>query len=380
MFFGGNSNCPVGIDISDLSLKIAQLDKTGNKIKIKALGRIDLPEGIIKNGEILNKEEAIKNLKKLLDNPEYGKVTSSRVVACLPETKTFVKLIKVTSGPNDISEIIETEIQKHVPHLIEDIYYDWQIMEDKGESQLVLIGAAPKKVVNQYTDFFHEAKMSVEALEIEPLVICRSILDEESPEFKGEEKKNYMILDIGAARTSVSVYSHNTLLFTSSVAISGEEVTRNIEETLKINHEQAEKAKILCGLDDKKCDGVIKDIMADKINDLSERIEDILEFYDNHFPKKGPIDKVYFCGGGANIEGLGGILKEVTKTEAERANSLHHINSLDDKNKESFFKKINNFDFLKRNRKKRSIFNKNTSLTFATAIGLALRGIFVDDL
>ena len=307
MLFANSSKYPVGLDISDLSLKLVQLQKRGAKIKIQALGRLDVPEGLIVDGEIKDTEKVVGLVKELVQKPQYGKVSSDMVVACLPETKTFIKLIKVSKTANNLNDTIETEIQKHVPMLIDEIYYDWQIIENKGSDQLILIGASPKKIVNQYTDLLDKAQLSVEALEIESTAISRSVLEEESPKIK-PNGNHYAIIDMGAKRTSLVVYAKNTILFTASVPISGEKITSEISTSLEISKEQAEKAKIICGLNDEKTEKIISKILDNTIKDLNDRIKEVLEFSNNHFSQFGPVNKILLGGGGANIKGIADVI------------------------------------------------------------------------
>ena len=146
MFFAQNSNYPIGLDISDLSLKLIQLSKAGNLIKIQALSKVDLEEGLIIDGEIKNKDRLVKKIKELISNPKYGKVSSNNVIACLPEAKTFIKLIEIENTPNKLSDIIETEIEKYIPLSTDEIYYDWQTIKNSSDKELVLIGVVPKVI------------------------------------------------------------------------------------------------------------------------------------------------------------------------------------------------------------------------------------------
>jgi len=384
MFFAKSSIYPIGLDISDLSLKLVQLQKQGGKIKIQALGRVNLPAGLIVEGEIKSKEKVIEMIKKLIDKPKFGKVSSNKVVACLPETKTFIKLIEIEKNPNELADVIETEIEKHVPLLLDEIFYDWQVIGDKGDKQLVLIGAAPKKIINQYTNLLDEAGLSVEALEIEPMALCRSLLEEETPGFKGASDRNCAIIDIGATRTSLVIYSKNTILFNVSVPISGEKITEDIASSLDIEKGQAEKAKIICGLDEGKAQGVIKKVLSDTINDLNNRVKEAIEFYNNHFSDRGSLNQILICGGGANIKGIDKIIKQAVSLEASRGDALINLGEA----KEKFSKLLSETHNLeisffknKKSSKNRSLsITQDSSLTFATAIGLALRGIFISNL
>lgn len=376
-----NSTYPIGLDISELSLKLVQLNKSGEKIRVQALGKIDLPDGCFQNGEIKNRQAVLGALKKLIANPKFGKITSEEVIACLPETRTFVKLIEVERADN-LEEAVKLELEKHVPMAMDEIFFDWQVMAELPDRFFILAGAAPKAIVNQYTDFLKEARLSVVALEIEPISLCRSLLNEEHPKFKGKYEKNYGIIDIGAKRTNMTIYSKNTILFTISIPISGEEITKNIAEALEIEESQAEKAKIICGLDEKKAQGVIKNILSGEIEDLNKKIGEAIDFYENHFPGRGPLDKIILCGGGANIKNLDKIINKAVSIGTTMGDDLINLGEA----KEKFSKILEethslNLDLTGKKEKKKPItITQDSSLSFATAIGLALRGVFIDEL
>ncbi len=388
MILTNGSTRPVGLDISDLSIKLIQLDKRRDKIKIRALGKIDLPQGVVVNGEIKNNVEIIKAIKKLISNPLYGKINSEEVVACLPESKTFIKLIEVQKSPNHLSDIIGSEIEKHVPMALNEIYYDWQTIKELPDKYLVLIGAAPKNIVNQYTEMLDGAKLSAVALEIEPVAICRCLLKEESLNLKNakaEINKNYGIIDIGANHTCMIFYSGNSILFTVSMPISGEEITAKISQSLNLTKEQAEKAKIICGLDEKKANGVIKDILSDTLKNLMEKIKEAISFYENYFPQNGPLNQILLCGGGANIPNLEKIISEEISVEVKLADTLVNLSEVKNKLDEIFTEKhtlnVASTKLESNNDKEHDLSIKQSySATFATAFGLALRGIFIDEL
>ena len=385
MPFKRSSTYPIGLDISDLSLKFVQLNKVRNKITIQAMGRTSLPAGLIKDGEIKNKKEVAKKIKKLIANPQFGKAASEEIISCLPETKTFIKLIEIERTPTPLSEIISNEIGKHIPIPIDELYYDWQIIKTLNGKQLVLIGAAPQNIVNQYIDLLKEAGHSITAMEIEPISICRSLLSEEALKAAGPFEKNYGIIDIGAKRTSMIIYSKNTILFTASMPISGEEATNRVAETLKIKASQAEKAKIVCGFDEKKADGIIKNILFDMTQKLIKKIHEVMEFYGAHFSDRGLINEILLCGGGANIKNLGKIISKEFSIPVKHGNALVNLSEANEKFsnilKEKHSLEINlNKKNNKKNQNKALSITQNSSLTFATAVGLALRGITVEEL
>ncbi len=393
MILTNGSTCPIGLDLSDLSIKLVQLDKRRDKIKIQALSKLNLAQGIIVNGEIKDKPELIKAIKKIIADPQYGKISSEEVVACLPESKTFIKLIEIQKSPNSLADIIGSEIEKHVPMELNEIYYDWQIIQELPDKYLVLIGAAPKNIVNQYTDLLDEAKLSPIALEIEPISICRCLLKEETASLKpitfGAKAKvdaslNYGIIDIGANHTCMIFYSGNTILFTVSMPISGEEITSKISQALNLTKEQAEKAKIICGLDENKANGVIKEILADNLGSLVEKIKEAVLFYENYFSQRGALSQILLCGGGANIPNLEKIISKEFSVEVGLADALTNLSEEKNKFDEIFIEKhtlnLKSAKLDSDDKQKNLSVKQNSSATFTTAFGLALRGIFIDEI
>lgn len=380
MKFGNTSNYPIGLDISDLSLKLFQLSKLGDQIKIQAISKVDLPKGLIENGEIKNQAEVLKAIKQLISKPLYGKVNVTDIVACLPETKTFIKLIEIEKSPNDFELTLRGEMEKHFPVALDEIFYDWQIISETPTSRKVLVGAGPKSIINQYTDLIAKSNIPLSALEVESVPICRSLLVEEHYKNKLAGGNTYGILDIGAKRTSLTVYSSKTIVFTVSIPLSGSKITEEISKQLNIDYQLAEKAKIVCGLDDNKAQGVIKNILSSVINDLVFKIKGVIRYYEDHFPNQDPISKILLCGGGSNIENIDKILASALELDVECGNPMINLNENKDKFLPYLQEKLEiGHHNLTADGDKVLATTQDTMLTYATAIGLALRGIFIDE-
>ncbi|MDD5528030.1 MAG: type IV pilus assembly protein PilM [Patescibacteria group bacterium] len=388
MSFFNDAACPIGLDISDLSVKLVQLRKAGKKIKIQAWGKIDLPRGLLENGEIINQKELAKFIRKLISHPDHGKVTANEAVICLPEGKTFLKIVEIDKQIQDKNAAIKNELGKHVPLPIEELYFDSQIIGDSGRSQLVLIGAAPKKLIDGHLALLAESRLSASAVETEPVSVCRCLLDAENPKYRGAGRNNSAIIDIGATDASLTFYSKNTILFSVNLPVSGEEITKKIAAALEIDPEQAEKVKILYGSVKNTQETAAAKIIAEQAGELRSKCLEAITFFNHHFSAWGPVEKIILCGGGANIAGLDKFIAEetgiITVNGDIFANFPGNKNNLRDKFRHTFGL---NTDFLAtaQNNKTRASQSKtvkisqDTSLCYATAMGLALRGIFIDE-
>lgn len=402
--FSKKSQYPIGLDISDYFLKAVQLGKFGDKIKIQALGKINLPEGVIIDGEIKNVDKLKESIRALLSKPKLGSFSSSEVVASLPSPKTFIKLIQTEKSPNRLKDVIENEIEKEIPVSVENTYYDWQVIEEYSDYYKILVGVAPKDLVNQYIEALRTSRLSVVALEIESLPITRALLIEESPTYgaehkrinfgflkkskkkedvqqvsKNEEaKKNYGIIDIGENRTKMIIYAKNSIITSISMPISGQKITKQIAKSLEIDDDQAEKAKIICGLDKQKAQGIINEILTSDLEELIKKIKMTIDFFEAHYPNLGPITEILLSGGSSSIKDLDRTIEEALTIKTTFGNNFIHINQdLNKFNQDlSETHKINT-KFLKIKQNKTISINQNSSQGYTTAIGLALRNIFI---
>jgi len=259
------------------------------------------------------------------------------------------------------------------------MYFDWQTIKSTRSHDLVLVGACPKKIVKQYIEVFKEARLSIVGFEIEAIAISRSLLREESPRMKKKQTaNNYLIIDIGKKRTSMFVYAKNSPLFTLSLPLSGELISSQIAKSLDIDESQAEKAKIICGLDKTKAKGIIRNILSDTIDNIIEKIDESIDYFNHHFPENGEINQILICGGGSSIKNIDTYIEEATSIKTIKGDSLINFNNKKLKIDDYFLEilKITSA-FTEGNSDSKTItISQDNRLTYTTAIGLALRNIF----
>jgi type IV pilus assembly protein PilM len=355
---------PFALDIGELTLKLVQLKKVGQKIKLTSFSEIDLPEGCIQHGEIRDSEQFKKSFEQLLRKIKGPRIKTKNLISVLPEPKTFIKWIKVETAAEELKEkkyekgtliipkIISQETEEHIPLPLKEIYLDWQVVGGSAEVAEVLIGVAPKSIVENYLATLRACGFEIVALEIESISIIRALF----PIIKTNQTSGAkMIVDFGQGRNSLIIYDQNNIKFTVSLPISGRILTQAIAQKLKISFTQAEKAKLICGLSDQN-QGIIKEILSDNINQLVQKIQEAMNFYKDHFPGAQDISELIIGGGGANLIGLKDFLAATLGRSIKKANPLINI------------KKVH------------KNFKPEEAVKFMTAIGLALRPHYDKDL
>lgn len=345
-----------GIDIGDLSIKAVQLRKLNYfskqpRYELITCRNINLPPGLIVNGELEKPEEVRKYLQKLLrgTSKHQKPIRSPWVVAALPETKSFIKLIQIKKTTEElIDEDIINIAKKHIPFDEDNYYLQWQIIPaiSSASKTSILVAAAPKLMSDSYTYLLESLGLGVVALETEALSLARTMVTA-GKEYDNEARA---ILDIGATGTSLIIFDNEVVQFSTSLPFSGEILTTAIAQKLRLSYEDAEEAKIRGGLDYKKAENNVWPIIVEQTNGLADSIRNALNFYYSHFPEANKINRIIMCGGGANLVRLDKIISAQLKIIARPGLPWKNLAS-----------------------KHEIPVTKEASLGYATAIGLALR-------
>lgn len=345
-----------GLDISDLSLKIACIRRQGNKLRFSALAGALLASGIIQQGEIRDPGKLAKAIKRLVGKTQGLK--TRHVVIALPEEKSFVRLLQMppmTKG--EIKSAVRFEAENYIPFSPEKVYLDSQIIQpfdSQSKHTEVLLAALPRKTVDPYVTVLEQAGLVPMAMETESQATARALI-------KGQKtKRPVFIADIGATCTNFSLYFGNSLRFTSFIPFSSNKLTTAIANALKVEPAEAKKIKALYGFQQtgKRAKKVFEALLP-VLTEFAWEIKKHIDYYQTHAKHEEilsngkEVRKLLLCGGGANLRGLIKFLSQETGLIVQKGNPLVNLPWEDSRTKDKSRQKL---------------------MPYATAIGLALRG------
>ncbi len=340
-----------GLDISDLSLKVAKLKKKGKYFSLASWGEFPLKDGIMKEGEIKDKKALIENIKKALAKVEGEKIRTDNVVVSLPEKKAFLQIIPMPKmKEEELKKAVPFEAENYIPLPIEKAYIDFQLAGNNIDSKRmeVLIAAISKDTVESYFECLKEAGLNPRAFEIESQSIARAVVG------KKKSEAPLLIIDFGKSNTSFIIFSGSSIKFTSSSSVSSRALTEAVAKELKIEEKEAEKMKIKYGLGggSKK----VSKALTPALKELAGEADKYRNYYKTHSNENSPeISKILICGRGGNLKGLADVISSKLNIPVEKANPW--INILPHPLKE-----IPELSY-------------EDSLGYTTALGLALRGV-----
>ncbi len=341
-----------GLDLSDLSVKVVQIENDGNRKKLASFGSAPITIGSIADGEIIKKENVVLAIQKAIKSALPKKISTSRVVCSLPETKSFLRIINIPEmKEEEVGEAVKWEMEANIPLPLDQVYYDWQILpkglaRESGKMN-VLVVAVSQKTVNQFVDVLESAGLEPISLEIESIAQARSLMPEK------ENNHTTVIIDLGDRRTSFLFLTGNFPCFTSSIPLSAQSMTDAISKALNLPFEQAEKIKFQYGIGSPtKRDPVFLAVEPILENFVSQ-IKQSIDFYLDGLRYSPSIDFVVMCGGGARTKGIMPYLSRKINKEIFLGNPWINFNQKD----------------------KIPIIKRDDSVQYSTAIGLALREI-----
>lgn len=341
-----------GLDLSDLSMKAVWLDRSGGHDSVMSFGSVPMALGNVVDGEIMNPEAVRSAIESLLEKSGPKKIGTRKVICSLPETKAFLRIISLPRmEKEEVKEAIKWEIEANIPLTLDQVYYDWQILDlnvvgEKGKMN-VLVVAVARSVVDQFTEVLESAGLEVIGLETESIAQARSLLPEKN------DKNTTLIVDIGDRRTSFLIAIGSTPCFTSSVPLSSQMVTEAISKELKISFDEAEAIKIKHGLGSLAMKSPVLKAAEPVLESIAVEIERSIDFYVNSLRYSSGIDSIVLCGGGSNMNGFLPYMTKRLGKPVESGNPWVNV---------QLGREI-------------PIIDKRRSVQYSTAIGLALRGL-----
>ena len=241
------------------------------------------------------------------------------------QAETVLKKITVQEMSREqLEESIKWEAEQYIPFDVNEVNLDFQILETaRGEGQMdVLLVAAKKDLLDDYVQVIAEAGYTAHVVDIAGFAI------ENAYEANMEPGSDEVIglANIGSQVTNINVVANGVPVFTRDVALGGSLYTEEIQKTLSIGFDEAEKIKIGDANVDSK-DVVPKEVeeaMRQVTSQITGEIARSLEFY-SATAEDGTIGKVVLAGGSAQVSGLAATFEDRMDVPVEVMNPVERL-------------------------------------------------------
>ena len=336
-----------GFDISDESVHIAELANTSNGREIKRLIKRPVPKGLIEDGKIKNAEQLKIFFTQLRKDFKLKHINVS-----LPEQHGYVVIMRIPKvRPDEIYESLELQIEENVPIPAKDAIFDYDIIKDAGTGPYMELNVTvfPRQFIEEYLKAFEDTGLVPVCFEVEAHALSRAVVPR-------EQLGTYMILDFGKTRTGITIANNDMVLFSSTISVGGDTVTKSIARNLEISFDEAEKMKKEGGLFVGQSNQNAMLALTTVVSAMKGEVMKHYQYWNTHLDqfgkKRQTIDTILLCGGFANMPGLPEYLASGLHPDIRVANVFVNVNSFD-----VYIPNI----------------SLEESLQYATSIGLALK-------
>ena len=298
----GSDKLTIGVDIGSSSVKIVSLKKDNSgKFSLDCFGEYPLPPEAIVDGSVMNTGSVVDAIKEnLLENRIQAKSANISVSG----NAVIIKRIQLQRMSFDeLEEQIRWEAEQYIPYDIADVNIDVQIIdEDEDSDQMdVLLVAARKDLVAEKSILLQQAGLQTVLVDVDSFAISNTFsVNYETP------PGTIALVNIGATATNIHILRNGNSVFTRDITLGGNQFTEEIQRTLNISYEEAEKLKVGEGSEEGQNTVIpheIQSILHSVCENVATEIQKTIDFYLSTSPD-GYIDQIFLSGGGALTPGM----------------------------------------------------------------------------
>jgi len=344
------SKLALGLDIGSSSVKLVQLKERKGGHQLLAFGLAKLPPEAIVDGALMNSAAVVQAIQDLVSEQ---KVKAREVAIGVRGHSVIIKKISLPRMTQDeLDESIQWEAEQYIPFDVKDVNIDTQILTpaaDAAGQMDVLLVAAKKDMINDYTSVCAEAGLQATVVDVDAFAVQNAF----EANYETTPGETVVLINVGAAVTNINILANGTTTFTRDVTMGGNAFTEDIQKQLNISYDEAEALKVGGqGESDAVVPQEVERVIQGVAEQLAGEIQRSLDFYaataaDNR------ISRVYLSGGTARIPAVFKVIEQRAAVPVEILNPFKAID-ID-------------------NRKFDSTLITNASASAAVAVGLALR-------
>jgi len=314
----------VGLDIGSSMVKVVELNRksNGKDFDLSHLGVARMAPEAIVQGAFLNSSAIVEAIREAVDN---AKIRTKRVAAAVSGHSVIVKKVSLPSMTREeLDEQIRWEAEQYIPFDVNEVNLDFQILEasdTEGQMEVLLV-AAKKDLIDDYVQVIQEAGLQPAVIDVAAFAVENAF----SANYPTEPGEAVALVNIGAQVVNINIVQDGAPAFTRDITTAGNHYTEEIQKSLSISFDEAERIKL--GGRGSDSQEVIPQEVEQAIQSVTEtvvgEISRSLDFF-AATSAETRIERVLLSGGGASVSGFDKIFHERTGLPVEILNPLKRM-------------------------------------------------------
>ncbi|QJE97146.1 Amuc_1101 family PilM-like pilus complex protein [Luteolibacter luteus] len=232
-----DSQSSIALNIGSQRVSMAVFEPSKNGVVLKAYDS----ETILADPatEVTRPAQVAYAISQLAQKLKAGRSKARYSVAGSSVFTRFVKLPPL--GDDDIEQLVTFEAQQHVPFPLDEVAWDYEILESAGEKEVVIV-AIKADALDELNESVTSTGLSTAEVDVAPMALYNA--------FRAaypSVSDPVLLIDIGA-KTSDLLYIEGKRFFTRSVAMGGVAITTAISKEYGVPFGEAEAHKTQSGL------------------------------------------------------------------------------------------------------------------------------------
>lgn len=297
--FGKKKNTTLlGVDITSSAVKVLELAKSGNKLRVESYAIAPLPPKAVVEKNIAEPEVVAEIIRKAC---AVSKTKLKDVAVAVAGSSVITKMIDMPSGLNDESmeAQIALESDQYIPYPMDEVAVDFEtqgVKESNPELVEVLLAACRRETVDSRVDAVEIAGLEAKVVDIEAYAVERVY---DSMGSTDDADNIVAMFDVGSTMTTLSVLNKGKTIYTREQLFGGQQLTEEIQRRYGLSAEEAALAKREGGLPD----DYETEVLRPFIDAVAQQMSRSLQFFFSS-SQFNDVDIIYVAGGVASIPGL----------------------------------------------------------------------------
>lgn len=329
------------IDIGTNAIKALRLREGEEGLEVVGFDYVEHSQ-VLSSGEVdtVGKEQIVsETLRKFLTQNEIGKDEVAISIAGQNSFARFIKLPPVE--PKKIPEIVQFEAVQQIPFDINEVEWDWQLMDNPDSPDTeVGIFAIKNELIAEVMDHFTHENLRVTCVQIAPMALYNYACYDRKEVIESPNKA-VIILDMGAENTTLVVCTRDAV-WQRSIRVGGNTFTHAIADAFKLDFQKAEKLKRTAPVS--KYMRQIYTAMKPVYTELGGEIQRSLGFYSSSAQGR---DKTFTSliatGGGMKLQGLARYIQQTVGIPVIKPDSFERLKLSPDISTAKFHENVSDF-------------------------------------
>ncbi len=295
LFGRGKKQTTFGLDIGSSAVKVVELADVRGSLTLQTFASVPLPRNVIAEGTIKDPAVVTEAIKECVDK---AGIKSKAAVISISGREGMTKRVPLPKvSAKELADAITLEAEHHIPFAVDDVFLDYQVVGESGNTMDVMLVAVKKVKVLEYVAAVEEAGLQAVVVDLDAFAIQNEYELNNPPD--GAEA--VALLDIGASVMKTNVVRGGSPIFARDVPFGGNNYTDAIAQRLSIPFEKAEAAK------QGQSVGVNWDDMVPALEAVSRELSLEVQRTFDYFAsttESERIGKIVLSGGCARLAGL----------------------------------------------------------------------------